>query len=542
MKPLIKLALVIIAIAINGTVWAQKKRVFTKQDTLRGTITPERAWWDLVYYDLELTTNIEEKSLKGQNTVVYKATDTGKLMQVDLQPPMQIDSVLQNKKKVSYTRNGNVYLISAATETATTNALTIYFSGKPPISKNPPWSGGITWEKDTNDNPFIATSCQGAGASLWWPCKDHGYDEPDSMQISITVPKNLTAVANGRLRNVIKSNSLSTYTWFVANPINNYGVNMNIAKYAHFAEKYEGKKGVLDCDYYVLSYNLEKAEKQFKQVKLMLDAFENRFGPYPFYEDGYKLVEVPYLGMEHQSSVTYGNDYKYGYRGRDLSSTGYGLLFDFIIIHESGHEWFANSITCKDIADLWIHEGFTCYSESVFLEYHHGKKAAYKYIRGLRQNIVNNKPVIGVYGVNNKGSGDMYYKGANMLHTLRQWVDDDSVWINLLLNINSTFYHQTVTTQQIENYISQQTGKNLTAFFNQYLRDKRVPVFEYKIGSDTIEYRWTNCIEEFDMPLKIISGKTELWLTPTTQWQTTTISAKDIKADNDFYIQTRELK
>lgn len=530
------IALLAIVIA-SQPAWSQKK-FFSRQDTLRGTITPERAWWDLVYYDLQLIPDIREKTLKGQNTIVYKPIADGNVMQIDLQPPMQVDKVLQEGKELSFTRDGNVYLITVTNSSKSTNAITVYFSGKPRISPNPPWSGGLTWKKDANGLPFVATSCQGDGASLWWPCKDHAYDEPDSMQISITTSKALTAVANGRLRGITKTDTSATYTWFVSNPINNYGVNMNIASYVHFSEKYAGKNGTLDCDYYVLPYNLTKAKKQFAQVKLMLDAFEDRFGPYPFYADGYKLVEVPYLGMEHQSSVTYGNGYQNGYLGKDLSGTGQGDLFDFIIIHESGHEWFANSITCKDIADMWIHEGFTCYSESVFLEYHHGKEAAYEYIRGLRGNIANDRPIIGVYGVNNQGSSDMYFKGANMLHTLRQWVNDDKVWINLLRDINTTFYHQTVTTQQIEGFIAEKTGKNLTAFFNQYLRDKRVPIFEYKVEGNSFKYRWANCIETFDMPLKVSIGGVEKWITPTTKWVADKVVSNEVEVNPDFYITT----
>ena len=260
--------------------------------------------------------------------------------------------------------------------------------------------------------PFIASTCQGDGASLWWPCKDHMYDEPDSMLISVNVPDNLMDVSNGRLRSVVRhENKTATYNWFVANPINNYGVNINIGDYVHFSEIFNGEKGALDCDYYVLRENLEKAKEQFKQAPMMLAAFEHWFGPYPFYEDGYKLVEAPYLGMEHQSSVTYGNGFENGYRGTDLSSTGWGLKFDFIIIHESGHEWFANSITYEDIADMWVHESFTNYSENLYVEYYYGKKAGADYVLGSRKNIRNDRPVTGTYNVNSRGSGDMYVQG-----------------------------------------------------------------------------------------------------------------------------------
>jgi len=328
-----------------------------------------------------------------------------------------------------------------------------------------------------------------------------------------------------------------TYNWYVSNPISNYGVNINIGDYVSFSEVYQGEKGNLDCTYYVLRDNLAKAKEQFKDVPRMLKAFEHWFGPYPFYEDSYKLVEAPYLGMEHQSSVTYGNGFKNGYRGRDLSGTGWGLKFDFIIIHESGHEWFANNITYKDIADMWIHESFTNYSESLFVEYYYGKEAGYSYVRGIRKNIQNDKPIIGNYNVNNEGSSDMYYKGANMLHTLRQIVSDDEKWRTILRGLNITFYHQTVTTKQIEDYLSSEVGLDLNPFFNQYLRDTRIPTLEYYFKDKVLGFRWTNCVSGFDIPLKITINGEEKWLKPLTTWKQETIVLENpkLEIDNNFY-------
>lgn len=440
---------------------------FTRQDTLRGTITPERAWWDLTYYHLNIHVEPADSSIRGVNTIQYKVIKPSQLMQIDLQPPMVIEKVVQNGTELPFERDGNAWFIKLIDEQPIGHVITldVYYGGQPKVSERPPWSGGIVWSKDRSGNHFIANANQGDGASLWWPCKDHMYDEPDSMLISVKVPEHLMDVSNGRLRKVDHNNNgTKTYHWFVSNPINNYGVNISIADYAHFSEKYNGEKGVLDCDYYILKENLEKAKEQFKDVPRMLQAFEHWFGPYPFYEDGYKLVEVPYLGMEHQSAVTYGNGYQNGYRGKDLSGTGWGLKFDFIIIHESGHEWFANNITYKDMADMWIHESFTNYSESLFLDYHYGKEAGSAYVRGTRAGIKNDKPIIGKYNVNDMGSGDMYPKGGNMLHTLRQIVNDDEKWRSILRGLNSEFYHQTVTTQQIENYLSDRTGLNLAPF------------------------------------------------------------------------------
>ncbi|SDW49010.1 M1 family metallopeptidase [Flavobacterium degerlachei] len=515
--------------------------VFTRQDTLRGSITKERAWWDVKYYYLDIKVNPSDSTITGSNTIKYQVLQEYNRMQIDLQKPMDIYKVIQDGKTLKFTREGNAFFIELlAPQTAgKTKELTVFYGGKPKVAVNPPWDGGITWKKDGNGKLFIASSCQGLGASVWWPNKDHMYDEVENMLISVNVPGNLTDVSNGRLQSVKKlKDGTKTYNWYVSNPINNYGININIGDYVSFSEKYDGEKGNLDCTYYVLKDNLAKAKEQFKDVPRMLKAFEHWFGPYPFYEDSYKLVEAPYLGMEHQSSVTYGNGFQNGYRGRDLSGTGWGLKFDFIIIHESGHEWFANNITDKDIADMWIHESFTNYSESLFLEYYYGKEAGYEYVRGIRKNIENDKPIIGHYGVNSEGSSDMYYKGANMLHTLRQIVNDDEKWRATLRGLNSTFYHQTVTTKQIEDYLSEAVGMDLTPFFNQYLRDTRIPTLEYFFKDNTLGFRWTNCVAGFNMPVKTTLNDKEKWLKPTTDWLTDSITVENpnLKIDVNFYV------
>ncbi|WP_210489455.1 M1 family metallopeptidase [Rufibacter aurantiacus] len=525
---------------------AQTTPTFTRQDTLRGSITPERSWWDLVHYDLRMKVNPQDSTMQGVNLVRYKVLKAQQTMQIDLQPPMRIEQVVQNGQKLAVKQDGNAWFIQLAAKQVpgTLQTVEVSYSGKPQVSTNPPWSGGVTWKKDAAGKPFIATSCQGDGASLWWPCKDHMYDEPDSMMIRVTVPQKLMDVSNGRLRKVDQNqDGTKTFHWAVTNPINNYGVNVNIADYVHFSETYAGEKGKLDCNYYVLRENLDKAKEQFKQVPQMLKAFEHWFGPYPFYEDGFKLVEVPYLGMEHQSSVTYGNKYQNGYLGRDLSGTGWGLKFDFIIIHESGHEWFANNITYRDIADMWIHESFTNYSENLFVEYFHGKKAGSEYVIGTRRGIKNDRPIIGKYDVNFSGSGDMYPKGGNMLHTLRQVVNDDAKWRNILRGLNKEFYHQTVTTQQIENYLSKQTGKDLKAFFDQYLRDVRIPELEYRIEGNTLAYRWNNTVPGFKLPVKVLVAGKETWLQPVAStWKKTKLAAgtSDITVDSNFYVTQKK--
>jgi aminopeptidase N len=520
---------------------APSQKKFTRQDTLRGSITPERAWWDLTFYHLDIVVKPSDSTIYGTNAVTYRVINSSDIMQIDLQPPLEILKAEQNGKSLSFNREGNVYWIRMAEKQkpGETYSLILNYGGRPKISRRPPWEGGITWKKDKNNLPFVASSCQGDGASLWWPCKDHMYDEPDSMLISVNVPSNLMDVSNGRLRSVVKhKNNTTTYNWFVANPINNYGVNINIADYAHFSEVFDGEKGKLDCNYYVLKENLEKAKIQFKQAPMMLSAFEYWFGPYPFYEDGYKLVEAPYLGMEHQSSITYGNGFRNGYMGTDLSGSGWGDKFDFIIVHESGHEWFANNITYEDMADMWIHESFINYSENLYVEYYYGKDAGSEYVLGSRRNIRNDRPVTGIYNVNFSGSGDMYYKGGSMLHTIRQIVDDDEKWRSILRGLNKDFYHQVVKGSQIEEYMSSKAEINLKPVFDQYLRDIRIPVFEYYVKGNKLTFRWIDCVRGFNMPLRIYVSGVRKDIVPTSSFSTIDLETDNavITVDANYYV------
>lgn len=531
----------ILIISLSNAAFGQN---FTGQDSLRGSITPERKWWDLNYYDLYVDVDPGQKYISGQNTIRYEVLEPKQVLQVDLQPPLKIEKVTQDGKELKVRDDGNAHFVQLQKpqKKGDFNEIIVQYSGHPKEAVRAPWDGGFSWSKDDNGKDFIATSNQGLGASVWWPNKDHMYDEVDSMLIRIKAPKGLMDVSNGRLRKV--DEATNTYYWFVSNPINNYGVNINIGDYVHFGEKYPGEKATLDMDYYVLRDNLEKAKKQFQDAPKMMKAFEHWFGPYPFYEDSYKLVEAPYLGMEHQSSVTYGNNYQNGYLGKDLSGTGWGLKFDFIIIHESGHEWFANNITYKDIADMWIHESFTAYSENLLLDYYFGKEASADYVIGTRANIVNDKPIIGPYGVNQEGSKDMYYKGANMLHTIRQLVDDDEKWRQVLRGLNKEFYHQTVTTKQIEDYMSKKSGIHLSKVFDQYLRTPKVPIFEYKMEGTTLKYRYTDVVAGFKMPLKIAVGGKMLWITPTEKWKSMRLKGdlSGLKVDRNFYVVTKEFK
>ncbi|KAA6440588.1 M1 family metallopeptidase [Dyadobacter flavalbus] len=539
-------SLLFVFLIISGGCMAQSGK-FTHADTLRGSITPQREWWDLTYYHLHVRPNAQDSTLSGSTQVYYKVLKSGQSMQIDLQEPLKIEKVIQDGKELTFKRDGNAFFIDLVKkqEAGKLESVEVFYSGKPRLAKRPPWDGGVQWVPDGKGNTIIATSCQGLGSSVWWPCKDHMYDEPDSMQISITVPKNMMDVSNGNLRSVVENDdNTHTFNWFVKNPINNYGVNMNVANYVSWKETFKGEKGDLALSYYVLPQNLEKAKEQFKQAPQMLKAFEHWFGPYPFYEDGYKLVEVPYLGMEHQSSVTYGNGYKMGYLGRDLSKTGWGLKWDFIIIHESGHEWFANNITYKDVADMWVHESFTNYSENLYVEYYFGKEAGSDYVLGTKALIANDIPIVGIHGVNQEGSRDMYYKGGNMLHTIRQIVNDDEKWRQILRGLNKTFYHKTVDGSEIENYVSEHAGRNISKVFDQYLRDVRIPVLEYSFGNKGLQYRWNNVVAGFDMPVKVrIGSGKEDFIYPTTEWQTMKVkNEKTLVINRNFYVESKETK
>jgi len=540
-----------------GKVNAQNQK-FTLADTLRGSITPERAWWNVLRYDISVRPDFETKTIQGENIITYIASDLSeKRMQIDLQPPLAIDSITYQKVSKNQTqlvkltgkdfqRLQNCYLFSIQTGTLKSR-IHIYYHGKPREAVRPPWNGGWIFTRDNMGRPWMSVACQGLGASVWYPCKDHQSDEPDSgASLKITVPDSLVAVGNGRLKSTEhSSNGMATYTWVITDPINNYDIIPYIGKYVSWKETYPGLKGPLDCSYWVLDYNLDRAKIQFKQADTMLHCFEFWFGPYPFYEDGYKLVEAPHLGMEHQSAVAYGNKFANGYLGRDLSGSGWGLKWDFIIVHESGHEWFGNNITSKDLADMWVHEGFTNYTETIFTTCQFGVEAGNDYCTGTRKNIKNDRPIIGVYGVNNEGSGDMYYKGGNLLHMIRQIINDDERFREIWRGLNRDFYHQTVTTQEVENYISSKAGKDFSKIFDQYLRTVQIPVLEYQITNRVLRFRWSGCVAGFNMPLKVKAGKVQ-WIQPTQDWQQVELgdpsSTESFSVDRNFYIQVKKLE
>ena len=536
----------LLAILISGVSQAQffEGAKPTKIDTLKGSNTEFRNFWDVKKYDIVLEPNFEAKSIKGSNKIslTIEKDILNPVFQIDLQSPMKADKITASFPIADKKTDGDFIFISTKKKFKKGEKYTIDidYSGNPVIAKHAPWDGGWMFTKDKNGNPWMTAADEGIGASIWLPVKDIWSDEPDNgITFKIITPKDLVGVGNGKLIKEENLGDKKSWLWEVKSPINDYSIIPSIGKYVNFKDTFDGEKGKLDLDYWVLDYNLDKAKKQFEQVKPMMKAFEHWFGPYPFYEDSYKLVESPHLGMEHQSNVAYGNKYQNGYLGRDLSGTGIGLKWDYIIIHETGHEWFANNITAKDQADMWIHESFTTYSETLFVDYVFGKADGNKYLQGLRGNIQNDKPIIGTYGIRNEGSGDMYPKGANMIHTIRQVINNDEKFRQILRGLNKDFYHQTVTASQIQNYFSEKSGIDLKSIFDQYLTTIKIPTLEYKQNGNQLTYKWTNVVPNLKLPIRLADGQE---LKPTEEWQTATLKSSDEwKVDPNYYIFTKKI-
>ncbi len=517
---------------------------FTRRDSLQGGLRIERTSYDVKRYDLNITINPEQKSIKGFNDITFEVMVPTQKIQLDLFDNMKVDSIVWNTKKLKYIRDNDAVFIDFPEKLASksNHKLKFYYSGNPKIAKNAPWDGGFVFKKDSNGKHFIGVAVQGTGASLWYPVKDSQSDEPDyGASIKVAVPNGLMNVSNGRfLGSQDLKNGYTRWDWEVKNPINNYNITVNIADYIHIRDKMSN----LDLDYYVLRENESKAREHFAEVKPMMECFQSKFGRYPFWEDGYKLVETPYLGMEHQSAVAYGNKYKKGYMGLDLSGTGVGMFFDYITIHETGHEWFGNSITSNDIADMWIHEGFTTYSETVFIECIKGYDDAMKYINGQAKNVRNDRPIIGQYGVNNEGSGDMYYKGSLLLNTLRHIIADDAKWWKMLYDYSETFKKKIITSDTVIDYFNKVSGTDLTTIFKQYLYTNQIPIFIYKVKGDYLYYSWDNVMDDFNMPIDIGFEDKKIRLNPTLKEQKIKLKKLNKKSfqiyDNQFFVKIQE--
>ncbi|MDQ7949945.1 MAG: M1 family metallopeptidase [Pedobacter sp.] len=525
------------------------KNKYTRADTLRGMLTPLRSCYNINYYHLDVKINLDDQSVSGSNLFAFTAMQDFNKLQFDLFDNLKINKITYGNTELSYTRESNAVFVTfpKTIKKGSKDSFTVFYAGNPPIAKRPPWDGGFIFKKDKSGNPFVSVACQGLGASVWWPNKDHQSDEVDSMLISIAVPKDLDEVSNGRLRSIENlPDGYRKHNWFVANPINNYTVSFYIGKYAHWTDTYNGEKGPLSIDFWSLREDSAQARPHWDaDVKPMLKAFEHWFGPYPWYKDGYKLVQAPHLGMEHQSAVAYGNQFKKGYLGYDMSGSGYGMKWDYITVHESGHEWFGNNVTTKDIADMWIHEGFTTYSEVLFTESTQGKKAGEAYLLGEQKGIGNRLPIIGPYNVNKEGDQDMYPKGAALIHTIRQLIDNDEKFRSVLRGINSTFYHKTTTSAEVEAYIAKQSGLKLDKVFDQYLHYKNIPVLEYKIDQGILSYRWVTDVKGFDMPVKVsLNPDSYSLINPTNDWKTIKVDASvtsdTFKADPNFYVRVKK--
>ena len=533
---------------ITSHIFSQVK-VFTKEDTLLGSNSVYRSWWDVQHYTISVKPDYLTKSISGSATIRYQTLSNSLpfIMQLDLQEPLMVDSIFFDNQFTNYQKEKNRYmLVLPKQQIQSKHDVQVFYHGKPKVAVNPPWDGGWVWKKDSLGNPWMSVACQGDGSSVWFPCKDLQSDEPDMGAIlTMLVPDTLVAIGNGRLidKQVIGQH-ITSYKWQVTNPINSYDIIPYIGKYTEIKDSVLGEKGILHTNYWVLSYHVAKAKQHLKpNVIKTISCLEHWFGPYPFYEDSYKIVEAPYLGMEHQSNVAYGNFYLNGYLGRDLSNSGWGLKWDFIVVHETAHEWFGNSVTATDVADNWIHEGFASYAEVLFTECEYGKEAGNDYCEGVKKSIDNDIPVIGNYAVKNEGSGDMYNKGSNIIHMIRQIINNDNHFRNLLRDISKTFYHQTITTKDFEAFISLKTGKNLAVFFDQYLRTTQIPTLEYKLNGNALEYRYTNCIKGFEMPITIKADE-EYTIFPTMLWQTLTLNkpVKLISLNRNVYLNLTHKK
>jgi aminopeptidase N len=519
-----------------------QKATFSRADTLKGYLTPLRSCYDINFYHLDVKFNIDKKFISGSNLFKFTATQDFTRLQFDLFANLNIDKIVYHNQVLQYTREANAVFISfpESIKKHSKDEFTVFYSGYPNVAFKAPRESGIVFAKDSLGYPLVATACESKGASIWWPNKDHLSDEPDSMLISVSVPKALKEVSNGRLRKITDlKNGYKKFDWFVGNAINNYNVAVNIGNYTHFSDNYAGEKGKLTLDYWVLPYNLSRAKVDFaKNVKPLLKAYEYWFGPYPFYEDGYKLVETPYPAMEHQSAISYGGYMRGGPKNELIGVSG-GEKWDFVIVHESAHEWFGNNITAKDLGDLWIHEAFGSYAESLFIENLYSKKAGQEYLYANRAGIANDGLIVAPYHVNQMGSGDMYSKGAMLLNTVRTIINDDEKWRSILRGLNKEYYHQTVTYDQIVNYISAQSGKNLEPVFDQYLRYKSLPVLELAVKNGQLNCRWIAEAKDFNMPLRVkISGGEYHFIYPSAKFapiDLVGISAENIEVDTSNY-------
>jgi aminopeptidase N len=527
-----RLLLAAVLVALNISTSAQAP---SRGSILRGEYDRYRANNDLLFYHLDIRIDPEKKLVAGKNTVRFKMLQNDTRIRLDLYANLSVDKILLGSTPLKYERELNTVYIDfpEALRAGREYAIDFHYSGTPQQQGR---FGGFAFQKDPAGQHWIFTACEGEGSSLWWPSKDQWRDEPDSMDISVTIPSHLTDVSNGRLlKKTDVGDGFTRWDWRVHYPINSYNVSVNIAEYVHFADKL----GDLDLDFYVTPQNLDKAKVQFAQAKPMIEAFQKYFGPYPFPKDGYKLIEVPYSGMEHQSAVTYGNRFANGYLERDWTGVGVSPKFDFIIIHESGHEWFGNAISAADVSDMWIHEGWTTYLENLYVEHMFGYDDALKYVNGYKSKVRNQQPIITPRGVHRSPPQDMYFKGALFLNTLRNVVNDDARWLRLLRDLYQQFKYQNIMTEDLVRFFNQRTGRDLTPIFDQYLRHAALPTLElnFDAAAGTVAYRWKADVAGFAMPIRV--GTRGQWqiIEPTVEWKTmkTALTKETFEVATDLY-------
>ncbi|MFN9520341.1 MAG: M1 family metallopeptidase [Bacteroidota bacterium] len=545
-----RLSAIVLLICTSLSLAAQPTKEFTRYDYLHGKLTSLRTCYDVKHYEVHVKVEPDKRYISGYNQILFLATADFQKMQIDLFSEMHIDSVFLGNLKLDYLRDSNNVFINTRVKVSKNRLgkLRIYFSGKPREAKRPPWDGGFVWQQDTAGYAWVGMACEGIGASMWLPCKDHWSDEPDSADVFLTVPKPLTGVSNGKLITMQDvDEKFQLFHWRVSNPINLYGISINVGKYAlikdEFTPRIHEASKPLSLNYYVLEYNEERARKHFQQVQVMLGCFERYVGLYPFWDDGYKLVETPYWGMEHQSCVAYGNNYQFN-----------RYNFDFILIHESAHEWFANSLTAADPAEMWIHESFTTYAEALYVECTQGKEASLHYLKDQKRNIENNQAMVGKPDVffHAWKDNDIYYKGSWMLHTLRTMLDNDTLFIHTLNDFVKTFEHKIITTSDVIRFWSKRTGRNLRPFFAHYLYRADLPELEYQLkttgdGNIVVRYRWTNTAKNFDMPIRVTMTKDRWdWVTPLRNWQVIDLNffnPSEFQVDTQhFLIKLKETK
>ena len=496
----------------------RQPRPSTPADILRGAYGPYRANNDLLFYHLDIRVDPEKKFISGKNTIRFKMLQEGSRIQLDLDEALKVDKILWGSVTLQYERElGAVFVdFPEKLRAGRVYAIDFYYSGNPVETGR---FGGMAFRKDPSGHPWINTACEETGASIWWPNKDQWRDEVKNMRISVAIPNDLVDVSNGKfLGKTDLGDGYTRWDWLVQYPINNYDVSLNIGNYRHFADRL----GDLPLDFYALPEDLDKARKQFAQAKGMLEAYQHYFGEYPFKKDGYKLIEAPYSGMEHQTAVTYGNHFANGYLERDWTGVGISTRFDFIIIHESGHEWFGNSITAADRSDMWIHEGWTTYLECLYVEYMYGRGDALKYVNAYKSKVRNREPVITQRGINREPPQDQYFKGALFLNTLRSVVNDDRRWWALIRGFYQRFKYRNIMTEDVVGYFNRKTGMNLTPVFDQYLRHAAIPTLELKFdeAGGEVSYRWKADEPAFAMPVRV--GSRDRWqvVQPTTAWKT----------------------